>query len=334
MNNERDVTAGGEAIPPEPEMRTTTASPSAAGPTSRTEPPMAGAANHLDPSVLPMLSESKGRRIQHILSDRLIIYKALRVILNRIDWLVQEPRNTRARGEIYVGPPGSGKSSISLLVRMKYPLDARDVDGVRQPKAVAISISGARTTKAVLNRVLKAMGVPTTARSIGDLELVVIDTLVRANIRILIIDELQDLRQLRENEQLRVMETIKNLMNEAKLPVLGLGDGRAEQAFDADPHLKARFSFFSIPAWSEGAEFGEFLTALEKRLPLQNRSDLARPEIQKTLLKKCGALLDGMVRRIKAAAVQAVVDGGERIMPDLLENEPARPSIDNLTCGT
>lgn len=286
-----------------------------------------GGSDHLDPRIRPMLDDPQHKRIQHILADRLIMHHALDSILNRIHWLVQEPRTSRARGEMYVGPPGSGKSSIALVIQKAYPLDVRDFAGNPKPKAVAISISGARTTKAVLNRILVALGVPTTNRTTGDLEEVVIDTLLRANCRLLIVDEMQDLRQIRESEQLRVLETLKNLMNRVRLSVLGLGDARAEKAFDADPHIRARFSTYAVPAWKEGDDFADFLSAYERHLPLRYRSSLARPQIQKLLLKVAGGQLDGMLRRIKAAAVQAIVDGTERITPELLADELPRPPV-------
>jgi hypothetical protein len=317
---------------------TSVAAPSAApedgipppDPTTTPEPcsePPAGGGDHLDPRIRAMLDDPKHKRVQHILADRLIMYDGLDSILNRIHWLVQEPRTSRARGEMYVGPPGSGKSSIALIIQKAYPLDVRDFAGNPKPKAVAISISGARTTKAVLNRILVALGVPTTNRTTGDLEEVVIDTLLRANCRLLIVDEMQDLRQIRESEQLRVLETLKNLMNRVRLSVLGLGDARAEKAFDADPHIRARFSTYAIPAWKEGDDFGDFLSAYERHLPLRYRSSLARPQIQKILLKVTGGQLDGMLRRIKAAALQAIVDGTERITPEMLADELPRPPV-------
>lgn len=285
---------------------------------------------HLHPRAKALMTASGAKRIRYALADRFIVYPGLTGILNRIHWLVLEPRNSRARGELYLGPPGSGKSSISQVIQRAYPISARDEGETPAPKAVAISISGARTITAVLTRLRTAIGVPMGYRNIENLTEILLESLKRANCRLLILDEMQDLLNMREGEQMRVLETIKRVMNEVKLSVVGFGDIRAETAFNVDQHIRARFKTFAIPKWEEGDEFAGFLKALEQHLPLNNRSDLARPEIQKILMKETGGQLDAMLARIKNAAAVAIADGTERITKAMLEVDLPRPPVDVL----
>lgn len=289
--------------------------------------------SHLDAGVAALLKLPVAERIERIMGDVLVIHGCLATILNEARWMVMAPRTQRARGLIVVAAPGSGKTAVSELLKLQYPIDAEEPGSPARARVLALSISGVRTTKAVLSRVLLATSAPLARRyTISDHEELALDLLRRMQVRLLILDEVQDLLNVRESEQLRVMEVLKHFMNELRLPILGLGTSPAAGAFKADPHLSARFECRVLPRWQEGEEFGQFLTAYEGRLPLRYRSDLCRPAAQKALIKASGGILDGIVRRIKAAAIQAVVDGTERITPESLELDHLRPSVDVL-CG-
>lgn len=287
---------------------------------------------HLDNSVVPCMSESGPRRIERILKDTLILHSRLAALLNEVQWLVAEPVRMRARGVIITGDPGAGKTAICKMVRNAYPVDAVNDLGQHAPKAIAMSLSGARTAKSLLLRVLEATRSPTSGRqTIYELERVVKDILRAMPCRLLIFDEVQDVLSARESEQLRVFEVIKLLMNELSLPVLCLGTQKAERAFKADPHLNARFQAFEIPAWEEGDDFASFLRVYERFIPLKCRSDLAQPGIQKVLIRKGRGVIGPMIETLQRAAVNAVADGTEVITAKSLEEAQLHPSVSFLS---
>lgn len=286
---------------------------------------------HLNPRIRQWLDEPQHQRIVKILGDRIIIYPGLERILEEAHWLVLEPRCSRARGIIIQGCSNSGKTEITKTIQRHYPIDAVDTPSNRRPRVLMISMSGARTTKAVLNRILERTGVPISRRyTTGDHETLVIQILRKMNCRLLMLDEVQDVLNFQESEQIRVFEVIKHLMNELGMPVLALGADRAVDAFRADGHLAARFESISIPRWTEGEEFAQFLRTHEEFLPLKFRSDLARPEMQKLLIKRTGGILGNIVMLLKKLALNAVVSGEERITRAALDQDQLRPPVSVL----
>lgn len=286
---------------------------------------------HLNPRIFHLLDAPQHQRIEHILMDRIIPYPVFEGILEEVHWLIMAPKCSRARGLIVEGVPNSGKTEIANTVLRHYPISAIDTPTNRRPRAVFISISGARTTKAILNRILEKIGVPTPQSStMGDREALVIHSLRKMNCCLLIIDEIQDALNFRESEQVRVFEVIKYLMNELRMPVLALGADRAAGAFRADKHLAARFDAITIPQWVVGNEFAHFLRTYEEYLPLKFRSDLARPEIQKILIKETGGITGDIVKKINILAMNAVVSGEERITQEALKQAQVRPPVSVL----
>ncbi|HZR02491.1 MAG TPA: TniB family NTP-binding protein [Burkholderiales bacterium] len=288
---------------------------------------------HVAAAIGAWLDKTDEERIARILSDIEIIHPTLEGLLNEADWLVLEPRRHRARGIVLTGPHGSGKSVYAKIVQARYPLHGppADPDDRPAPKALLIQMSGARRTKAVLSRILEATKVPVSKSiTISDRELLVVETLRRINCGVLILDEMQDILQAPEGEQVRVLEIIKFLMNTLSLPIIAIGPPSAGEAFRADPNLQARFEVLSIPAWEVGDDFALFLATLEQYLPLRKPSGLAGTEMQKALIKHTGGNLDGILTRVRMAAVNAVVNGTERITVRALEAPIARPSIEKL----
>jgi len=288
---------------------------------------------HLREEARSWLDKPIEQRLERILKDIDIIHPDLFGLLNEVHWLIHEPRRRRARGLVISGNPGSGKTVLAAILQKKYPVEGAVAKGPEPvpPKVLAIQMSGIRTTKAMLKRILEATKVP-VSKSIttDDMELLVVDTLRRMNCSLLILDEMQDVLQARESEQLRVLEIIKYLMNALKLPVLALGTEDACVAFRADSHLQARFQILKLSAWKLGDDFKAFLEAYEEHLPLKRPSNLGSMKMQKALVKCTGGNLDAIVTRLQSAAVHAVLDGTERITAEALETKSARPHIEAL----
>lgn len=288
-----------------------------------------GALSHLDARAKQLVEKSLATRAREILGDTIIVHPRLAGIINEVSWLIDQPPRFRARGLIVTSPPGNGKTAIGELLKNKYPLPRSDLAAHGQTKAcvVHISLAGARTVKAVFVRILEALGAPPARGSTSDLESRVHDVLLRAKVRLIILDEAQDVLGFLTGEQSRVIQTIKNMMNQLRLPVLALGTDAAEWAFRSDAHMQARFECIKLPTWNADDEFAEFLRKYEQTLPLRNRSGLDNPMIVKTLLKQSEGVLDPILMRIKWAAIAAMINGEERITLDLIKEVTAKPDV-------
>lgn len=289
--------------------------------------------SHLNPRARALVELPLAERIRSVLGDTIVIHPRLAEILNEADWMIREPAGFRARGLMVHASPGNGKSAIAEILKRRYPVTASAVASDCTPPdcAIDISLAGARTTKAMLVRMLDSLKCPIGRGSITEQELRVHDVLRRCGCRLLILDETQDMLKGREAEQFRVIDVLKHLMNQLRLPILALGTADAVDAFRIDGHMQARFKPIELPAWSAGEEFAAFLRKYQEALPLRKRSNLDNPLIMKFLVTIGEGVLDPMLRRIKAAAIQAMVDGSERITLELLRTAPDRPPISVLS---
>lgn len=289
--------------------------------------------SHLDPSIQRLANGSYEDRAKRILSDITVYHPNFLGLLNEAEWMVREPRRSRARGIFVSANPGMGKTLLAKELSLKFPLRNQSGGGelASAKCAVQICMSGARQTKAVLNRILEATGAPISKSvTVGDQEIAVAAHLRRLNCGLLILDEMQDLGGARVGEQVRVLEVIKYLMNELSLPVVALGTESATTPFKSDPHLAARFEVLSLPMWEVGDDLADFLRTFERFLPLKEASDLGKESMQQLLVKKSGGITDGVLKCVRRAALWAMVEGGEKITMELIKRSSFMPDVASL----
>jgi len=302
----------------------------ASPPISASNDPTLSPLEHIDPRLHKLMLAPLSARIRHVLTDVMIMHPHMVGVCNEVEWLIREPNRQRARGLIIIADWGNGKSAYAAHVQARYPCNGALGDP-KQIRTVMLSMSGARKTKDVLNRILEGTGAPISRRnSTSDQQFLVIETLRRMNCRLLVLDECQDVAEIAEREQQRVLESLKYTMNTLRMPILALGTEPARKAFKVDPHLQARFDFIELPRWEVGEDFKAFLDAFELCLPLKYPSNLSDPKMQEALIKISGGILDKILTRIRLVAVNAMVDGTERVTVDVVLGGCARPLVDIL----
>lgn len=285
-------------------------------------------------SVLPMprlhsaaeaaLAWSSAERMQFITEDRLIRYPALNLVVAQAEWMLHEPRRSRAPGLIVCAVAGNGKTTIAELLHRHYG----DYDRPDLPCAVSVSMAGVRDARSLYGRIMEELGSPARiSHRISDRELIVQRLLRDVDCRLMVLDEVQDILLGNTREQTRALEGIKLLMNELRLPVLALGTTQAEQGFKADQHLDARFKTVHIPLWKADQTLANFLATYERALPLRQTSRLADQDKMQLLVERSRGVLDGIMSRVKNAALAAIVDGSEQITLEHLRNAEFRPAV-------
>lgn len=248
---------------------------------------------------------------------------ALDQVAAEADWMIHEPRQTRARGLI-VCASNNGKTSLAKLIHDRY----NDYHRVDQPCILRISMSGVRDARSVYGRIMEELGSPARiSHRFSDRELLVQRLLRDVDCRLLILDEAQDILLGSEREQQRALEGIKLLMNELKLPILAFGAEKAGQAFNSDGHLVARFQQFTVPTWTADTTLANFLATYERFLPLRAPSRLAAPDKLAFLAKVGEGTLGNIVKRIKNATLTAIAEGCDCVTLELLRKAVTRPSV-------
>lgn len=293
-------------------------------------------------SALDAIGELRKRsakdRILAVQEKRIVAYPAFATALNHVFWMVKGLRSTRAPGLILTGPPGSGKTSFGEVVVREFPKPPPTAStAASAPCVLMISMTGLTTIRSVYGRILEATNAPvTSAQRVADREIVVVRTLERIGCGLLVLDEIQDILKGRDRERQQVLDATKYLMNRLGLPVLALGVQEAAQAFDADPHLRARFQHMQFRHWLWNKEFLSLLAGIENFLPLRERSDIQSEPIAKKLLELSGGCLSTLMLIIRNAAIEAIATGSERITFDQirpLHQVPSHQYLDGMHVG-
>lgn len=302
----------------------TEATPSTAAAAIQSETVLPG--SRLHPAAERALQALPRDRIEMVIRDHVIHYPALNSILTAAEWMVYEPRQTRARGLIVVANRGNGKTSLAKLIHSRF----NAYDTPEMPCVLRISICGVRDARSLYGRILEELGSPARiSHRLSDRELLVQRLLREVDCRLLVLDEVQDVLLGSEREQQRALEGIKLLMNELSLPILAFGTDKAGQGFGADPHLQARFTQLAMPIWKADNTLASFLATYERLLPLKEASNLAAGDKIAYLSQVSQGVLGKIVTRVQNAALAAISDGSERITLEGLKSAVTRPSI----CG-
>ncbi|TWI05722.1 TniB family NTP-binding protein [Aerolutibacter ruishenii] len=282
----------------------------------------------LHPVAERLTHASDLERAAFVIQDLTIRYPALEQVAGEAEWMIREPRQTRARGLIVCASKDNGKTSLAKLIHDRF----NDYHHVDLPCVLRISMSGVRDARSVYGRIMEELGSPARiSHRLSDRELLVQRLLRDVDCRLLILDEVQDILLGSEREQQRALEGIKLLMNELRLPILAFGAEKAGQAFNSDGHLAARFTQFTMPTWKADSTLANFLATYERFLPFKQPSNLAAPDKLAFLAKVGGGILGNVVTRIKNAALTAIVDGSDCITLDLLKTSVKRPTVCLMT---
>lgn len=283
---------------------------------------------HLAPHVASQLSLEPVERARRMLVERFISHERLTPIMDHIAFLCLQPPQTRASGLVVSGKPGSGKTMLATAVRRRFPPQPATENMPSTLPVLTISMTGAREAKTLYNRMLSALEVPDAMNYVGsDRERMVLKTCAAAGVKLLLVDEIQDILTSTARQQRIALDTVKFLMNELHIPIVALGTAEAPKAMQLDEHLNARFRYRELPVWKQDAYLVNFLDALEASLPLAKPSLLSSMPMMAAILRLSGGVLDRIVKTICYAAAHAVETGDECITVTLLERADIEPPL-------
>jgi hypothetical protein len=284
--------------------------------------------DHLADDVRPLVDLPTAERAQLMLADRFIVHDRLKPIMEHIEFLRFASVASRASGLVVYGSPGSGKTMLSRAIARRFPPESATATSAATRPVLAISMTGAREAKTLYNRILAALDCPLCANSTGaDRERLVLRLCRAASVKLLVVDEIQDVLTSTPRQQRIALDTIKFLMNELAVPILALGTLEAKAAMEVDEHLNARFQYRELPRWKADGLLANFLNALEPRLPLKRRSCLSAPTLMKALIEVSSGMLDMIVKTTSYAAAHAVEQSIEQITPDLILHAATTPPV-------
>jgi hypothetical protein len=129
----------------------------------------------------------------------------------------------------------------------------------------------------------------------------------------LIVDEVHNLLASTYRKQRVLLNTLRLLANDLRIPLVCAGTHDAKRALTTDPQLADRFEAIEVPRWQNNESFHRLLTSLQSLLPLRARSDLVAPAMRRALLDRTDGVTVRLVRLIEMLAVEAIRNKPRRL---------------------
>lgn len=287
-------------------MSTTSAPPGA--------PPPDQDAAHLHEKFRYVLRLSDRDRIAFLDESRWIGYERAQFILDHLVGLMNKPKKPRMPNLLIVGESNNGKTT--LIERFLQRCGEGYVDDESESIRPVIFAQAPPTAdeKGLYLSILSQFWAPYKKNgTVPELRYDVINKLRLCKAKLLIIDELHSLLIGPPVKQRQVMNAIKLICNELRIPVVGVGTRDAVRVLYTDPQHASRFDTVSLPLWELNHDFEKLLAGFERVLPLKKPSNLSDPQLATALYGVCEGNLGDLHRLLTECTRDAIESGKECI---------------------
>jgi Bacterial TniB protein len=284
--------------------------------------------SHLEPSQQALAQLTNEERIAWIRQERWIEYPRAKRVLERLADLVDYPPRDRMPCLVIYGATGMGKTRIvQKFLRDNRAHFDKKLGRTRVP-VVSIQMPPAPVERDLYEEILVGMGgVFAFGTSITTLRHRIRALARQLEVRMLVIDEIHSLLAGTFREQRIILNSIRFLANDLRIPLVCLGTEEANQALMTDQQLADRFSAAELPAWENDPAFEQLLLSFESILPLHRPSDFRDPKVHQRILSLTEGVLGRICRLIETAAIEAIRSGEERIGLTLLKEDLVAESL-------
>lgn len=282
---------------------------------------------HLRPEARELARLPAAERLARVPANRWIGYsrasKAI-ALLERL--LACEPGRVRPRNLLVVGPTNNGKTAIAEHFLRTHPQHVSDNGEHEIIPVLLVQMPPAPTVRRFYAAVLAGLGMPGMmfGRS-PDHEAMALRLLRQVGCRMVVLDELHNLLAAPGQRQRELLNLLRYLGNELRIPLACLGTREAYLAIRSDDQLENRFEPFLLPPWEDGPEFGRLLASFEAVLPLCEPSGLGAPAMRIHVLRRSEGTIGEVAALLSAALEAALLAGEERIGPSVLEAANYQP---------
>lgn len=274
---------------------------------------------HLGPEARKHAEEANEARIRRIRSDRWISFPHAETVLAKMSQMLAQPRKARMPCLLVTASSGMGKTMIATRFLRDHPPTLDEKTGIASTPVVAIQMTDVTSPRRLYTRLLDALGAPMGKHQHLDLIETVTTQLMRnVGVRLLIIDEVQDILVGSARQQRFCLNLLKLLTNQLQLSIVTFGVQDAAIAMAVDAQIESRFPRMDIPEWREGEQFRGVLVALERSLPLRRPSKLNTAIVARYLLRESRGITGSIVNMVADAAVFAIESEQECVTESVL----------------
>ncbi len=275
--------------------------------------------DRLNDSARAALTLSDEQRIERIGRARWIGYTRARDLLSKLEDLLHYPRQPRMPNLLLYGAAGNGKTMIVNRLVKRHPADDNPDGASVIVPVLAVQAPPLPSESRLYDAILEALFAPYKPRDqVSKKQFQLLRLLRNVQTRLLVIDEIHHVLVGPINQQRIVMNALKYLSNELRIPLVGVGTREAVRAIQADPQLASRFHRAELPLWRMDREYRKLLASFERMLPLKRASKLHQDQLATQLLAMTEGTIGELSTVLKIAAITAVRTGVEQIDEALL----------------
>jgi hypothetical protein len=284
--------------------------------------------NRLNEKAMLALELSDEERIKLIRSELWIRYTKSKEILDKLDELLTYPKKRRMPNLLIVGDTNNGKTMIASRFQQLHPIDENvDGDAIIFP-VMLVQAPPVPDEGRFYDEILRKLSAPFKVNDSPSKKLFQVLTISdRVKLKMLIIDEIQDILAGSLRNQHKFRNAIKHLGNELQIPIVGVGTQEAFHAIQTDPQLANRFVPVFLPRWEIGDKvkpkqnpYLKLLTSFERALPLKEPSNLTENGLPLKLLNMSEGLIGELSAILDEAAVKAIRSKKERVDMKILND--------------
>jgi GTPase SAR1 family protein len=277
--------------------------------------------SHIREDFRENVSMSDEQRIRFFNQTRWIGYTRANRIIETLAEYMNRPQRPRTVGLLLTGPSNNGKTTI--VNRFMELYGERYMDHEEDPKVpVIVTQAPDRPDErglyaSIIDQLWENYKL---TAPIIKLRYQAIHLMRLCDVKILIIDELHSLLSGSVIKRKQVLNALKSLSNELKIPIVGVGTKDALTVIETDKQHASRFDVMTLPKWKLGPELQRMLVNFEMMLPLKKKSVLGDAKKARLLHFMSDGNLGDLHRLLIDCATKAIKSGKERIDIDIIKS--------------
>ena len=283
--------------------------------------------DHLRPDVRALATLPASERLAGLRTNLWIGYTlANRALARMEEMLAREPGQVRPRNLLIVGPTNNGKTMIAERFRRAHPARPVENGELEAIPVLLVQMPPVPSAARFYTAVLTALGTPVGYHGGAPrMEGLALRLLGAVGCRMLVIDELHNLLAATTQRQRELLNLLRFLGNELRIPLVCLGTREAYLAIRTDDQLENRFHPFPLPSWKDDLEFGRLLASFEAVLPLREPSHLGGGGMRELILRRSEGTIGEVAMLLAAATAGALLAGHECIGQAAIEAADYQP---------
>lgn len=276
--------------------------------------------SHLTEKTAQKIRLSNEERVQHIKKPRWIGYSKAKIILDKLDDLLNYPKQTRMPNMLLIGETNNGKTVLVNKFREQHPPEENlGGESVIIP-VLYIQAPPSPDERGIYNAILTKLFEPYGRSEATDSKRDrVVSVLERVQLGMIMIDEIQHLLAGSYTKQRNSLNALKYLGNELCVPIVGIGTAEAIRAVQTDPQLANRFTPEILPKWEIDEEFLRLLMSFERLIPLKKSSNLVSTKMAEAILNLSNGTIGEISTLLNKAAIYAINTKQEKITLEALD---------------